>query len=149
MRAVPGAAALLVLAVAGCGGGGDDGGSGDASAGRQGGPLEIEIVEVNGSGEAGIAELTPNGAVTDILISTTGASGGVAGGVPNPAGIYKGTCDKLAATPAYKLPTLEEGISATTIDVSLDELLNGYAINVLRSAKDKSSVACGEIKEPE
>ena len=111
---------------------------------RAGEPLEIAIVEQNGSGESGTAELKPNGAGTDILLST----GAVAAGVPNPAGIYKGSCADVQGKAAYELPTLEEGLSATTLDVSLDELLEGYVINVRKSKADDTSIACGEIKEP-
>jgi hypothetical protein len=134
-----------VLVAAGCGGGGgdDEGGGGGGGGGRTGG-IEIAILEQNGSGESGTAELTPQGAATDVLVST----GGVAAGVPNPAGIYKGTCADIEGEPAYELPNLEEGLSATTVDASLDELLTGYVINVHKSDADDTSVACGEIKEP-
>jgi hypothetical protein len=134
-------AAAALLALAGCGGGGGDG--------QAGGPLEIELREIDNSGESGFAELTPAGARTDVLVQTTGATGGVSGGIPNPVHIHKGTCADLDPKPAYSLPSLQEGISATTIDVSLDELLEGgYAINVQKSAKEPDVyVACGEIKK--
>jgi hypothetical protein len=139
------ATAAGLFVVAGCGGGGGDGdGSGGGGGGGRSGGFEIALIERNGSGESGTAELTPNGAVTDILVTT----GGLAAGVPNPAGIYKGTCDDIQGKPAYKLPALQEGLSATTVDVSLDELKTGYVINVHKSDADDTSVACGEIKEP-
>jgi hypothetical protein len=136
------AAAAGLFVFAGCGGGGGSG-DGDGGGERTGG-IEIVLEEQNGSGESGTAELTSNGAVTDVLVST----GGLAAGVPNPAGVYKGTCGNIQGEPAYKLPALQEGLSATTLDVSLDELLNGYVINVQKSAADDTSVACGAIKEP-
>ena len=145
MRLLAAAGGAVVLLVgAGCGGGGGgDGGSGDGVS--VGSAMTIDIVEQNDSGEFGTAELTPNGATTDILIST----GGLAAGVPNPAGIYKGTCGKISGAPAFKLPTLEEGLSALTVDVSLDDLLaGGYVIDIQKSAKDDTSIACAEIKRP-
>ena len=141
--ATAGAVGLLVLG-AGCGGGGgDDGGGGDGVS--VGSAMTIDIVEQNASGESGTAELTPNGAQTDILIST----GGLAAGVPNPAGIYKGTCGNISGEPAFELPTLEEGLSALTVDISLNDLLaGGYVIDIQKSAKDDTSIACAEIKRP-
>ena len=140
MRALALASAAVLL-LAGCGGGDGDGGA----SGRQGGPLIIEILEQNASGESGSAEMTPQNGRTDVLVQT----GGVSGGIPNPNGVYKGTCAGVQGEPAYKLPDLQEGIGATTLDVSLDELLDGYVIAVLRSADDDTVIACGEIKEPE
>ena len=136
-------AAALVLGGCGGGGGGDAGGGGDGG-GSSGGPLIIDLVEQNASGESGTAEITGNGPVTDIFVTT----GGVAAGIPNPAGIWKGTCDAVTGKPAYVLPRLEEGLSATTVDVSLDELLKGYVINVQKSDADDTSIACGAIERP-
>ena len=96
-------AAALVLG--GCGGGGDDDAGGGGDGGGSGGPLIIDLVEQNSSGESGTAEMTGNGPVTDILVTT----GGVAMGIPNPAGIWKGTCDAVTGKPAYVLPASKKG----------------------------------------
>jgi hypothetical protein len=139
--ATAGAVGLLLLG-AGCGGGGDGGGGDGVSVGSA---LTIDFVEQNSSGESGTVELTPNGNQTDILIST----GGLAAGVPNPAGIYKGTCGNVSGKPAFELPTLEEGLSALTVDISLNDLLaGGYVIDIQKSAKDDTSIACAELKRP-
>jgi hypothetical protein len=136
-----GLGATFVVLLTGCGGGDD----GDGGGGRQGGPLIIDILEQNGSGESGSAELTPQNGRTDVLVTT----GGLSGGVPNPNGVYEGTCDGVGGEPKYKLPDLQEGIGATTLDVSLDDLMDSHSIAVLKSSSDDTVVACGEIKEPE
>lgn len=134
------AAAALVsaaLVLSACGGGGGGGGAVKT--------MEIDMAAENGSGQSGTAELTASGDGTNITISTIVPADGT---FPSqPAHVHKGTCDKLDPKPAYPLPNLEDGISATTLDVSYDELTKGgYVINVHKSAKEADVyVSCGEI----
>ena len=134
------AAATLVIAalvLSACGGGG---GGGAIKT------MEIEMMEQNGSGQNGTAEITASGDGTNITISTIVPADGT---FPSqPAHVHKGACDKLDPKPAHPLPNLEDGISATTLDVSYDELTKGgYVINVHKSEEEADVyVSCGEIK---
>ena len=130
------AAVLATLALAGCGGGGGgDGGGGE--------PLELELMPLDGA-TSGTVTLNPAGEETNILVNALVT----VGGEPQPAGIYKGTCEKPDAAPTYELPTLEEGIGATTLNVSLDALLaENHVVLVSESAKKRDTfVACAAIE---
>ena len=66
---------------------------------------------------------------------------------PQPAHIHKGTCANLDPTPADALQNVQNGMSTTTVNESLDALEKGtFAINVHKSEKDlKTYVSCGNI----
>lgn len=126
----------LTAALSACGGGG--------GAGK--GPTEIQLQEQSGSGEVGLADLTPVGDKTKVVI--TMQSGPT---TPQPAHIHSGTCSSLDPTPAYPLNDIVGGKSTTVVNVSLDTLeQTAYAINVHKSPLDKdlsTYVACGSISE--
>lgn len=114
-----------------------------AREGRAAGPVTVKLAPQNNSGESGTATLTEEGGKTKVVVSVTGQSAGVA----QPMHIHKGTCDKLDPKPTYGLPSLVNGKSEATVDVSLADLQKGgYAINGHKSAQEVSTyVYCGAI----
>ena len=103
----------------------------------------IQLAEQNGSGQTGTATLTET-ADGKLMVMVELSNGS---GVAQPAHIHKGTCANLDPKPAYPLTSLSNGVSDTTVDVSMGTLLGGqYAINVHKSAAEASVyVACGDI----
>lgn len=114
-----------------------------AREGRAAGPVTVKLAPQNNSGESGTATLTEEGGKTKVVVSVTGQPAGVA----QPMHIHKGTCDKLDPKPTYGLPSLVNGKSEATVDVSLADLQKGgYAINGHKSAQEVSTyVYCGAI----
>ena len=114
-----------------------------AREGRAAGPVTVKLEPQNNSGESGTATLTEEGGKTKVVVSETGQPAGVA----QPMHIHKGTCDKLDPKPTYGLPSLINGKSEATVDVSLADLQKGgYAINGHKSAQEVSTyVYCGAI----
>lgn len=114
-----------------------------AREGRAAGPVTVKLAPQNNSGESGTATLTEEGGKTKVAVSVTGQPAGVA----QPMHIHKGTCDKLDPKPTYGLPSLVNGKSEATVDVSLADLQKGgYAINGHKSAQEVSTyVYCGAI----
>ena len=114
-----------------------------AREGRAAGPVTVKLEPQNNSGESGTATLTEEGGKTKVAVSVTGQPAGVA----QPMHIHKGTCDKLDPKPTYGLPSLINGKSEATVDVSLADLQKGgYAINGHKSAQAVSTyVYCGAI----
>lgn len=114
-----------------------------AREGRAAGPVTVKLEPQNNSGESGTATLTEEGGKTKVVVSVTGQPAGVA----QPMHIHKGTCDKLDPKPTYGLPSLINGKSEATVDVSLADLQKGgYAINGHKSAQEVSTyVYCGAI----
>ena len=114
-----------------------------AREGRAAGPVTVKLAPQNNSGESGTATLTEEGGKTKVAVSVTGQPAGVA----QPMHIHKGTCDKLDPKPTYGLPSLINGKSQATVDVSLADLQKGgYAINGHKSAQEVSTyVYCGAI----
>ena len=114
-----------------------------AREGRAAGPVTVKLAPQNNSGESGTATLTEEGGKTKVAVSVTGQPAGVA----QPMHIHKGTCDKLDPKPTYGLPSLINGKSEATVDVSLADLQKGgYAINGHKAAQAVSTyVYCGAI----
>ena len=114
-----------------------------AREGRAAGPVTVKLAPQNNSGESGTATLTEEGGKTKVAVSVTGQPAGVA----QPMHIHKGTCDKLDPKPTYGLPSLINGKSEATVDVSLADLQKGgYAINGHKSAQEVPTyVYCGAI----
>ncbi|MDP9366803.1 MAG: hypothetical protein M3Q03_00770 [Chloroflexota bacterium] len=107
--------------------------------------VEFDLNELNDSGVTGTAVLTAEGDETNITLELTGDA--IVGG--HPANIYEGTCDDLDPNPAFELTDVDEdGLSETTVDVSLEDLTGDtpYAINVLLSSEELGVyIACGDI----
>jgi hypothetical protein len=134
------AVVLGMLALAGCGGGGEGGDGGG------GAPVDLELQPLDGT-TSGTVTLNPNGDETNILVNAVVA----VAGAPQPTGIYKGTCEKPDVAPTYELPMLEEGIGATTLNVSLETLLaQKHVVLVSESAAKRDTfVACAPIERTE
>ncbi len=103
----------------------------------------IQLAEQNGSGQTGTATLT--GTADGKLMVMVELSNGTS--VAQPAHIHNGTCANLDPKPVYPLTSLTNGVSDTTVDVSMETLMAGqYAINVHKSGPEASVyVACGDI----
>ncbi|MEO7040301.1 MAG: hypothetical protein ABI186_09760 [Candidatus Elarobacter sp.] len=97
----------------------------------------------NGSGEIGTVTLTPVGDKTRVDVAIANAPAGVA----QPIHIHQGTCAKLDPKPKYPLTTLIDGVSTTTVDVPVAQLVaGGFAVNAHKSTTDiPTYVACGDL----
>jgi len=108
-------------------------------------PMQFKLHAQNGSGETGTATLLQSGDNVIVKVRLAGAPSGV----PQPAHIHMGTCDKLNPKPTYPLHNVTDGTSETTVpNVKLSDLTSGaFAINVHKSTSDLGTyVACGDLK---
>ena len=106
--------------------------------------VRVTLIDENGSGEDGAAQLTDQGdGTTKVgLIMLNAPDGAV-----QPADIHKGTCTNLGPTAVYSLENVVEAKSTSIVKVALDELLaEHYAINVYKSAADMDlNISCGNL----
>jgi hypothetical protein len=106
--------------------------------------VRITLIDENGSGEDGSAQLTDQGDNTTKveLLMLNAPEGAV-----QPAHIHKGSCANLDPNPAYPLNNITDGKSTTIVNVALTELTSEkYAINVHKSAAEISVyVSCGNL----
>lgn len=103
----------------------------------------IQIAEQNESSESGTATLTENEGKVLVKISMTGAPADTA----QPAHIHMGSCPDVGDV-AYPLTNLVNGVSETTLDVTMDQLKAKLplGINVHKSANQaKVYVSCGNL----
>ena len=110
----------------------------------QDGSATVTLNEVGGSGESGTATLTDNGdGTTTVEIQLEGAPTDVA----QPAHIHEGDCGS-GGDIVYPLENVENGMSTSTVEASLDELVSGdFYVNVHMSPEDiATTVACGETE---
>jgi hypothetical protein len=106
--------------------------------------VRLTLIDENGSGEDGSAQLTDQGdGTTKVELIMLNAPEGA----DQPAHIHKGTCANLDANPAYPLNDVKEGKSTTMVKVALTELTaEHYAINVHKSpAEIGVYVSCGNL----
>ena len=106
-------------------------------------PVTVQISAQNNSGISGTATLTPLGNQTRVTLNLQGTpSGGT-----HPAHIHAGTCATLDARPAFPLTSVQNGMSETTVNASIDQLRSTqYAINVHQSPQEASVyVGCGNL----
>ena len=103
--------------------------------------VTIDLNELNASGMSGTATLTEAEDGTDVSLMVEGATGG------HPVHIHFGTCDTLGEVAVALTDIDAEGMSETSVDLTLDELESGeYAINAHESVENIATyVACGEI----
>jgi hypothetical protein len=106
--------------------------------------VRLPLVAMNGSGESGVAILTPKGGKTVVQLQLHGGSGD-----PQPAHFHTGSCDKYAPRPLYMLDAVVKGQSTTTIDVPIDKLTAGdLVLNVHKSFDDIATIAsCATAKK--
>src|SRR5438477_3032328 len=82
----------------------------------QGKVVRVTLIDENGSGEDGSAQLTDQGdGTTKVELIMLNAPEGA----QQPAHIHKGTCANLDATPAFPLETVKESKSTTIVKVTL------------------------------
>jgi hypothetical protein len=96
----------------------------------------------NGSGEDGTVTMTAvDAGHTQVVIQLSNGTS-----TPQPAHVHEGTCATLNPKPLYPLNNVVDGMSDTTIAVSLDSIVHGgYAVNVHKSATEAAIyVSCGD-----
>src|SRR3954452_6374051 len=80
----------------------------------QGKVVRISLIDENGSGEDGSAQITDMGdGTTKVELIMLNAPDGAV----QPAHIHKGTCATLDPTPAYPLNNVQDGKSTTIVKV--------------------------------
>ncbi|HEY1881479.1 MAG TPA: hypothetical protein VGG51_00370 [Candidatus Cybelea sp.] len=116
--------------------------AGPAAASDNSGGKVFAIDAQNGSGQHGTIALKPRGSKTVVEVHLLGAPA-----TAEPAHIHAGSCSHLNPVPKYPLTSVVNGISETTVDVSIATLTaGGLAVNVHKSASDlKDYVACGDL----
>jgi hypothetical protein len=115
-----------------------------AAAGAADAPVKIDLGPMNGSGESGVAILTPQGSKTLVELHLKGGSGD-----PQPAHFHTGTCDNYGPRPLYMLRAVVKGNSSTTLDMPIEKLLGGdLVINVHKSFDDIATIASCAVAKP-
>jgi len=106
--------------------------------------IRVPLAAMNGSGESGVAILTPRGGKTLVQLQVHGGRGD-----PQPAHFHTGTCDKYAPRPLYMLAAVVKGESTTTVDVPIEKLTAGdLVVNVHKSFDDIATIAsCAVAKK--
>jgi hypothetical protein len=104
--------------------------------------ITIDMQEVDDSGQSGQANITSDGDQVQISIEIDPGPDGE----PQPVHIHEGDCRDLGDV-AYPLEDVVDGVSESTADVSINELISGeYAINVHLSEDEMDVyVACGTL----
>jgi hypothetical protein len=104
--------------------------------------VTIDMQEVDDSGQSGSADITSDG--EQVVVSIEIEPG--PDGEPQPVHIHEGDCRDLGDV-AFPLEDVVNGVSESTADVSLGDLLAGeYAINVHQSEDQMDVyVACGTL----
>jgi hypothetical protein len=134
LRHVPRIAAVVLLCAA----------FGAAAASAADTSVKIPLDAMGGSGESGVAILTPQGAKTLVELQMKGGAGD-----PQPAHFHTGTCDKYGPRPLYPLRSVVKGASTTTLDVPIDKLTGGdLVINVHKSFDDIATVSSCAVAKP-
>ncbi len=107
--------------------------------------VTLEFEPVDDSGVGGNVLLTATDGQTDVEVLITE---GLEDGAVHPVHIHQGTCDDLGDV-VHPLDNIEGGVSETTIDVELMDLLDGdHAVNVHLSEEEIDvRVACADIPE--
>lgn len=107
--------------------------------------ITVGLKEINASGQSGEATLTATDGQILVAVSvTTGPAG-----ASQPIHIHAGTCEDLGG-PVHTLTSVVDGVSSTTVDVTLAELLGAddFAINLHDAADASIYTACGNITIP-
>jgi hypothetical protein len=145
---------VSVLGVAGCGGDNEGSAAEQVSSvietATEAVPesIEVELAEVNASGQSGTATLTPNGDGTlDVMIDLSPESD-----EPQPAHIHEGSCPDVGDVVAPLNDVVDGTSTSENVAFSLDDLTStespGFAINVHKSAAAiEDYVACGDITD--
>lgn len=106
------------------------------------GPVTIQMIARNGTGQSGTATLTPvgNNQVRVVLNLTNSPAG------PQPAHIHTGSCPDVGAV-EFPLTNVTNGRSETTVNTTMDHLMSeAHGINVHKSPAEVSFyTSCGDI----
>lgn len=105
--------------------------------------VTINMQEIDDSGQSGTADITSDGDQVTVSIEIDAGPDGE----PQPVHIHEGNCRDLGDV-AFPLEDVVDGVSESTADVSLSELIGGtdYAINVHQSEDQMDVyVACGTL----
>ncbi len=107
--------------------------------------LSLDLNEVDDSGIAGGVHLSSDNGSTFVEVLITA---GLEDGAVHPVHIHEGTCADLGGV-AWPLEDIVGGVSETTLDIELGELMAGeYAINAHLSEDEMAvNVACANIPE--
>jgi hypothetical protein len=107
--------------------------------------ITMELEEVDDSGIGGTVRIASinGGSEVEVLITA-----GLEEGAVHPVHIHDGTCDDLGGV-AYPLEDIVDGVSMSTIDAELIDLMDGeHAVNVHLSEDEMDvNVACADIPE--
>ncbi len=105
--------------------------------------FSIVLSSQNSSGQNGIATLEASKNQTVIKIKVLG----YAPGIPQPAHVHSGTCEKPGEI-KYPLADILDGGSKTVLDVSINKLdKSDLVLNVHKSDEEINTyVSCGQIK---
>lgn len=109
--------------------------------------VTLTLLPQNNSKENGTAIVSEVSGKTEVIVQILNAPKNT----PQPAHIHEGSCPIPGAV-KYSLQNVIGGISTTTLDVPIDQLLGGLplAINVHKSsAQAKVYVSCGNIIKEE
>ena len=105
--------------------------------------IVVALSAQNSSGMNGTATLTDMDGSTLVELALTGAPAGIT----QPAHIHTGSCANIGGV-VYPLTSPVNGVSETTLGVSLETILAGLplALNVHKSAAEANVyVACGDL----
>lgn len=102
--------------------------------------ITIDMQEVDESGQSGSANITSDGEQVIVAIEIDAGPDGE----PQPLNIHDGTCRDLGEV-AYPLEDVVDGMSESSADISLSDIISGeYAIVVSQAeGEDDVIVACG------
>jgi hypothetical protein len=133
-RLLPVVLVSLAVAAGACGGSDSDE--------EAGGPMRLELVEENESGQSGTAVISPvDGESARIVMEVARAPD-----VPQPAHVHPGPCGNLG-DPIAALESLVNGRSETIVPISLADLQRGgLVVHAHKSeAEFEVSVVCAAI----
>jgi hypothetical protein len=135
--------AVAVLALAGCGGDGDGGGGGGGGGDDEGGPVVVQLAEMNNSGQSGTAELHPGAASTDITIALEPPEGD-----NQPIHIHTGTCESPGAEVVHDVGFTTAGLGQGQAFVLVQELTTGeYVLDIHDAQNPDEVIMCGAIPQ--
>ncbi len=108
--------------------------------------LTVQLLEQDGSGQAGTAELTAVGGRTEILLKV---NAGPSADDPQPVHIHFGSCGPNLGSIAHSLEDVVDGESRTTVDAPLASLTDGnHTINLHKSYPEaRIYTSCGDVRD--
>lgn len=107
--------------------------------------VTVKLNPDSNSGESGAAVLAEVGGRTTVVVTIVGEPAGAT----QPMHIHEGSCGPTLGKVVYTLSPVANGVSTTTVDVTIDKLkASKFAINGHKSASEMSIyVFCGNIAQ--